>query len=110
MSELDTKAVYPELLWDSMPKSGASQVHTHLQVSMGRMSYYGGMRRLLDACAHYYTVYQRSYLDDFILLHKALGLANRYNNTYVLVNLVNHFKTETNLKPFSQFLKGLFIT
>ncbi len=29
---IDKNAKYPELLWDAMPKSGASQIHTHLQV------------------------------------------------------------------------------
>ena len=72
-----------------MPKSGASQVHTHLQVSLGIVSYYGGMRRLLEASQRYQNIHKRNYLEDFILLHKALGLANKYNDTYVVVNLVN---------------------
>lgn len=88
VNTLDNKATYPELIWDAMPKAGASQVHTHLQVSMGLSSYYGGMRRILDAASHYFILNQRNFFSDFILVHKALGLANKYNQTYVILNMI----------------------
>lgn len=88
MNEIDPTAIYPQLIWDAMPKSGASQVHTHLQTSMGINNYYGGLRRLLEAAALYHAKNERSYLDDFILVHKALGLAKKINNTYLIINMV----------------------
>lgn len=87
--KVDPNARYPEVLWDAMPKSGASQVHTHLQASMGTNSYYGGMERLKSASKQYYKEFKRDYLDDFILIHQALGLSMAFNNTYVIVNLVS---------------------
>ena len=85
----DSEAVYPELIWDAMPKSGASQVHTHFQASVGKISYYGAMRRWIDAASQYQAQTQRSYMKDFILIHKALGLVYEYENVSVIVNLVS---------------------
>lgn len=86
--DIDKSAKYPEMIWDSMPKSGASQVHTHLQVSIDDKSYYGAMRRWLDASRLYYSKNGRDFLDDFILVHKALGLVYEKNNCFVLFNLI----------------------
>ena len=71
-----------------MYKSGASQIHTHLQVSMGKNSYYGMMRRWLDASARYNTDYQRDFLEDFVLIHKALGFVYVYKGVSVIVNII----------------------
>lgn len=81
-------AKYPELLWDAMFKAGASQVHPHIQVSMGTDSYYGGMRRYLDASKRYFDAHKRNYFDDFIVLHKALGLTQSLDDAIVITNLV----------------------
>merc|ERR1719468_162022 len=71
-----------------MMKAGASQVHPHLQISVGSMSYYGGMRRHLDASKRYYEAHRRNYFDDFINLHKALGLTYSVDNAVLITNLV----------------------
>lgn len=88
VNEVDSTAIYPQLIWDAMPKSGASQVHTHLQTSMGINAYYGGLRRVLEAAALYHAQNERYYFDDFILLHRALGLAKKINNTYLIINMI----------------------
>jgi len=88
INKLDLMAKYPEMIWDSMPKAGASQIHPHLQVSMGSTNYYGGMRRWLDAAMRYTNTHQRNFFDDFILIHKALGLTYKVNNVYVIANLI----------------------
>ena len=80
-----------------MPKSGASQVHTHLQTSMGINAYYGGVRRLLEAAALYHEKNNRDYFNDFILIHQALGLAKKINNTYLIINLVSLEKVQISL-------------
>ena len=87
----DESAVYPELIWDAMPKSGASQVHTHFQASVGIIGYYGAMRRWLDAASQYFSENGRSYMQDFILIHKALGLVYEFESILVIVNLVKYF-------------------
>lgn len=100
VNSIDEKATYPELIWDAMPKAGASQVHTHLQVSMGTISYYGAMRRILDASSHYFILNQRNYFDDFILIHEALGLATKYNDSYVILNMVILLKINSQVNRF----------
>ncbi|RNA09093.1 hypothetical protein BpHYR1_006566 [Brachionus plicatilis] len=88
VSSIDPSAKFPELIWDAMPKSGASQIHTHLQVSMDDKNYYGIMRRWLEASERYFGAFKRDFLDDFILIHKALGLAYELNNCYVIFSLI----------------------
>ena len=94
---IDKNAKYPEILWDAMPKSGASQIHTHLQASMGINSYYGGMERLKSASKLYYNEFKRDYLDDFILIHQALGLSMVFNKTYVILNLVSPLQKQRHI-------------
>ena len=88
MNKIDPKAQYPDLSWDCMYKAGASQIHTHLQVSMGKNAYHGMMRRWLDASARYNNDYERDFLDDFVLIHKALGLVYEYKEVSVIVNII----------------------
>jgi hypothetical protein len=88
VNDIDPTAKYPETIWDSMPKSGASQVHTHLQASMGVNSYYGIMRRWLESSKLYYKDTRRDFLLDFVLIHRALGLAQTFDNIEVIFNLV----------------------
>lgn len=89
VNKREPEARYPELIWDAMPKSGASQVHTHLQVSIDEKGYYGGMRRWLDASHDYFVKNQRDFMHDFILIHKALGLVYEIDNCFLIFNLVN---------------------
>lgn len=92
VNEIDSTAQYPEAIWDAMSKAGASQFHTHLQVSMGFRSYYGLMRRWLDASSEYFLATNRDFYDDFLLIHKALGLVYELNGCFVVVNLVRIVK------------------
>lgn len=84
---LDNNALHPAVLWDVMPKSGASQVHPHFQLSIGPKNY-GGMRRWLEASKHYYNKNNRNFYEDFILIHRALGLTYRYKNAVIIANLI----------------------
>lgn len=85
--KLDKTAQCPAILWDVMPKSGASQVHPHFQLSISSKNY-GGIRRWLDASKHYYNKIGRNFFEDFILIHKGLGLVHRNKNAYVIANLI----------------------
>lgn len=94
----DKDAKYPALLWDVMPKSGASQVHPHFQTSFGVNNYYGGMRRWLEASKRYYQDNKRNFFDDFILIHSALGLTFQYRSAYLIANLVRYASLTSLLK------------
>ena len=87
--ELDKEARYPAMIWDAMLKSGASQIHTHMQCSMGVNGYYGVMRRWVAAARDYVDKTTRDYLADFVLLHRALGLVYEPPNTRGLSLILN---------------------
>ena len=90
VKKLDKNAKYPSLMWDVMPKSGASQVHPHFQTSLGVNNYYGALRRWLDASKRYYYDNNRNFFDDFILIHNSLGLSYKYRSAYLIANLVRY--------------------
>jgi hypothetical protein len=67
-----------------MPKSGASQIHTHLQTSITINTYYGFMNKYINNIFNKYP----NYLDDYILIHSSLGLSFNLNNTFIIFNIV----------------------
>jgi len=79
----------PEMIWDAMPKSGASQVHTHLQVSLGYEIYYGNIERIRQAARFYAERnHGRNYFQDYLFVHQALGLTIPIGNARIIVHLV----------------------
>jgi len=88
VNTLDNQARFPEMIWDCMPKAGASQVHPHFQLSMGSKSHYGGMRRWLDASERYYTKNLRNMFEDFKLIHKSFGLTYESGDAIIIANLI----------------------
>ena len=105
----DKSAIYPELIWDAMPKSGASQVHTHFQASVGLIGYYGAMRRWLDASSQYFNENHRSFMQDFILIHKAFGLVFEFEDVFAIVNLVRENKFLESNENFQKILIFLIL-
>ncbi|CAF1089861.1 unnamed protein product, partial [Didymodactylos carnosus] len=64
---LEREYSYPEMIWDAMPKSGASQIHTHLQVSLGKDSYYGTIERTRQASKQYAKDHpHKNYFNDYL--------------------------------------------
>lgn len=79
----------PEMIWDAMPKSGASQVHTHLQVSLGYDIYYGNIERIRQGARQYAHVNGgRNYFSDYLAVHRALGLTIPIGDAHILIHLV----------------------
>lgn len=79
----------PEMIWDAMPKSGASQVHTHLQVSLGYDIYYGNIERTRQGARNYAQMHGgRNYFNDLLQIHEALGLTIPIGNAHIVVYLV----------------------
>ena len=69
---------HPMIAWDSLPASGASQVHAHLHGFLGRGHKLGRFRASEDARRSYALAHPESDLtQDFINVHVALGLAVR---------------------------------
>ncbi|CAF3857080.1 unnamed protein product [Rotaria sordida] len=78
----------PEMIWDAMPKSGASQMHTHLQVSLGFDIYYGNIERIRQGARFYAQINNgRNYFNDYLYIHQALGLTIPIGNVYIIAHL-----------------------
>ncbi|CAF3583204.1 unnamed protein product [Rotaria socialis] len=78
----------PEMIWDAMPKSGASQMHTHLQASLGFDIYYGNIERTRQGARFYAQNNNgRNYFKDYLYIHQVLGLTIQIGNTTVIVHL-----------------------
>jgi galactose-1-phosphate uridylyltransferase len=79
----------PEMIWDAMPKSGASQMHTHLQASLGFDIYYGNIERTRQGARYYSQINNgRNYFNDYLYIHQVLGLTIPIENANIIVHLV----------------------
>ena len=79
----------PEMIWDAMPKSGASQMHTHLQASLGSDIYYGNIERTRQGARLYAQLNNgRNYFTDYLSIHQALGLTIPIGDAHIIVHLV----------------------
>ncbi|CAF0791586.1 unnamed protein product [Adineta ricciae] len=84
----EPKYTCPEMIWDAMPKSGASQIHTHLQVSLGFDIYYGNIERTRQGARFYAQMNDgRNYFNDYLHIHQALELTIPIGNAHILVHL-----------------------
>ncbi len=75
----DPDAIYPLITWNCLPKSGATIVHGHMQVSLGRGMHYA-RPELWRRAAERYAAQQAGsglgrYFDDLAQVHAGLGLA-----------------------------------
>ena len=78
---------HPILIWDILPKAGASQVHPHIHTMLGR-GYYPGKWGIMDkAKERYATETGGDYLQDMVDLHISLGLGMRFKSAAVIVTI-----------------------
>ncbi|UJR25339.1 hypothetical protein I4U23_006689 [Adineta vaga] len=78
----------PEMIWDAMPKSGASQIHTHLQASLGYGIYYGNIERTRQGARSYGQINTgNNYFSDYLYIHQVLGLTIPIGEAHILVHL-----------------------
>ncbi|CAF1118326.1 unnamed protein product [Adineta ricciae] len=85
-----TEPIYtcPEMIWDAMPKSGASQMHTHLQASLGYEIYYGNIERTRQGARLYGQMNNlRNYFSDYVYIHQVLGLTIPIGRVQIVVHL-----------------------
>lgn len=77
----DPLAVYPMITWNCLPKSGATIVHGHMQVALGRGMHYARPELWRRAAESYSSRRSASglsrYVDDLFAVHAGLGLALR---------------------------------
>ncbi len=75
------EAIYPFIMWNCLPRSGASQMHAHMQVALGEGSAYARPETWRRASEAYRLRYRRAYFDDLYAAHRSLGLAGSVSGT-----------------------------
>ena len=83
----DPEARFFFLMWNCLWKAGASIIHGHAQMTVGRRFHYGKVERLRRDALAYAAKYGSNYFDDFVKVHEALGLAARYGSVVALAHL-----------------------
>jgi len=91
MHRQDPSLIFPMLVWDTFPRSGASQVHPHLQTWLGRAGYSGHFEtQLREAIAYERVTGSGDYWKDMTELHVALGLGVQHGEATAIVPLTSH--------------------
>ncbi|MFH1589491.1 MAG: hypothetical protein ABIB43_02910 [archaeon] len=79
--------IYPFILWNCLWKAGASIVHGHMQVLIGRSKHYGEIERLRRFASGYGRVYGSDYFKDLYESHKSVGLGFEQKNNRIMAHL-----------------------
>ncbi len=85
--EVDPQARYFFFMWNCLWKSGASILHGHAQMSLGRDIHYARVEQLRRAALRYRTDMGASYFDDLHAAHRALDLAVENGSTHIMAYL-----------------------
>lgn len=85
--EIDEDARYLFFLWNCIWKAGASIVHGHAQVVLGRDMHYAKVEHLRRAALEYRRVSGRDYFDDLYRVHDTLGLSMDVDGVRILAYL-----------------------
>jgi hypothetical protein len=83
----DVQARYFFLMWNCLWKGGASIVHGHMQVTLGRGMHYARIEHWRRQALLYRLAHGSNYFDDLYRAHATLGLAKRVGETRVIVSL-----------------------
>jgi hypothetical protein len=86
---------YPLFIWNCLEEAGASQVHGHIQLLMGRRMHYGGVLSLMRVFQQYELEFGRNYFDDLFEAHRVVGLSILDKNTKIFVYLTPIKEKET---------------
>ncbi len=84
---LDAEARYFFLLWNCLWRSGASILHGHMQMTLGRGIHYARVEHLRRAALLYRVAHATDYFDDLYAVHEALGLTAQWGRTRILSHL-----------------------
>jgi hypothetical protein len=70
------EAVYPIIMWNCLPRSGASIVHAHMQTALSEGCAYAQIELWRRAAQQYRAAHGVNYFDDLYAAHHDLGLAS----------------------------------
>ncbi|KAK3704247.1 hypothetical protein RRG08_062394 [Elysia crispata] len=81
-------ARFPSLIWDVLPKCGASQVHPHLHVMLDPKRYHGQVEAWREGASDYYRDHGSNYFTDMLSIYSALNLTLNHGAAVAFPNLV----------------------
>ncbi len=84
---MDEDARYLFFCWNCMWRAGASIVHGHAQVVLGRDMHYAKVEHLRRVALEYREVSGRNYFDDLHRVHRVLGLTLDLDSIRILAYL-----------------------
>ena len=75
------------LMWNCLWKAGASIIHGHAQMTVGRKFHYGKVERLRRDALAYKKEHGADYFADLVAAHESLGLAVRWGTVAAFAHL-----------------------
>jgi hypothetical protein len=81
-------ARFPSLIWDILPKCGASQVHPHLHVVLDSERYHGEVESWRKGAQQYFTTHNSNYFSDLVSIYSALNLTFVHGTAVAFASLV----------------------
>ncbi|MBI2724255.1 MAG: hypothetical protein HYX50_04245 [Chloroflexi bacterium] len=100
----DPEAKYYLFLWNCLWRAGASLLHGHAQMIMGRGMHYAAVEYLRQRAAVYQAHHRANYFHDLYLSHEALGCAFEKDGTKVIANLAP--KKENEVLLFAPYVSS----
>lgn len=91
----DTQARHYLVIWNCLPRAGASLVHGHLQMLLGRDMHYPKVEAWRRAAQTYRQTYTQDYFDDLFEIHADLGLGFASAGARIMVSLTPIRERET---------------
>jgi hypothetical protein len=83
----DAQARYYLVVWNCLPRAGASSVHGHLQMLLGRDMHYPKVEAWRRSAETYRQTYAQDYFADLFEIHADLGLGFASQGVRVMASL-----------------------
>ena len=83
----DPEAKYYLFLWNCLWRAGASLIHGHAQVMLGRGMHYAAIEHLRRSALFYQANYRSNYFEDLYKVHASVGCGFERDGVRVLASL-----------------------
>ncbi|MCX6021328.1 MAG: hypothetical protein NTZ05_06295 [Chloroflexi bacterium] len=92
---VDPSAKYYLFMWNCLWRAGASLVHGHAQMMLGRDMHYGKIEHLRQTALRYRQIFAGNYFEDLYRAHEAVGAGFELDGVRVLAHLTPVKEKET---------------